>query len=130
MRLQRGGSLALDDAFALGLALRYTFSSSTAGSSSIKRVLEIYDQTRRPHTSRLLAIVHGLVNKKADVYGSPEEEDLALLARMKNRPDTASRLSEHDMVAAFQRVVDSFENGTRGRGRGLGGEAVSLRSNI
>jgi salicylate hydroxylase len=102
--------LALDDAFALGLALKYTLSSpSTGSSSSIKKALEIYDQTRRPHTSRLLAIVHGLVNKKADAFRSDAEEDAALIARMKNRPDTAW-LSEHDVVAAFQRVVESFES--------------------
>lgn len=53
--------------------------------------------------------MHGLVNKKADAFTSPEEEDAALIARMKNRPDT-EWLSEHDVVAAFQRVVEGLES--------------------
>jgi salicylate hydroxylase len=53
--------------------------------------------------------VHGLVNKKAEDFRSPEEEDAALVARIKNRPDT-EWLSEHKVVEAFQRVVEGLES--------------------
>jgi salicylate hydroxylase len=104
-----GGSLALDDSFALALALRHAVSLAQPeafnnGPSNVRRALELYDQTRRPHTERLLEIVHGQINKKPEVYGSPEEENLALISKMTNRPDT-TWLSEHDVVEAFQRVL-------------------------
>ncbi|KAF3406205.1 Salicylate hydroxylase [Talaromyces pinophilus] len=106
-----GGSLALDDSFALALALRHAFSLAQPGTfnngpSNLRRALELYDQTRRPHTGRLLEIVHGQINKKPEVYGSPEEENLALISKMTNRPDT-TWLSEHDVVEAFQRVLEN-----------------------
>ncbi|KUL87636.1 hypothetical protein ZTR_05832 [Talaromyces verruculosus] len=106
-----GGSLALDDSFALSLALRHAFSLAQLGAfnngpSNVRRALELYDQTRRPHTGRLLEIVHGQINKKPEVYGSPEEENLALISKMTNRPDT-TWLSEHDVTEAFQRVLEN-----------------------
>jgi len=125
-----GGSLALDDAYALGLALRHAFSfTSSTRSQAIGKALEIYDLTRRPHTSRLLGIVHELINKEEEVYRSAAEEDAALTARFKNRADTAW-LSEHDVVAAFQRVIDGREKREEsGRGRELH-DAVSLSSKL
>lgn len=73
-----GGSLALDDSFALALALRHAFSLAEPGafnngSSYIRKALELYDQTRRPHTGRLLEIVHGQINKKPEAYQSPRK---------------------------------------------------------
>lgn len=104
-----GGSLALDDSFALAIALRHAFSSAepsafNKGSSYIRKALELYDQTRRPHTGRLLEIVHGQINKKPEAHQSAEEEDLALITKMTKRPDT-TWLSEHDVVEAFQQVL-------------------------
>lgn len=105
-----GGSLALDDSFALALALRHVFSLAKPsgfnnGPSYIRKALELYDQTRRPHTGRLLEIVHGLINKKPEDHQSAEEEDLALITKMTKRPDT-TWLSEHDVVKAFQQVLE------------------------
>ena len=68
----------------------------------------MYDQTRRPHTARLLSIVHGLINRTAPTFATPEEEDEALRARMRNRPDL-QWLSEHDVEKAFAQVVADSE---------------------
>jgi salicylate hydroxylase len=105
-----GGSLALDDSFALALAFRHALSLAKPGDfnigpSYIRRALELYDQTRRPHTGKLLEIVHGQINKKPEAHQSIEEEDSALIAKMRNRPDT-EWLSEHDVVEAFQQVLE------------------------
>lgn len=109
-----GGSLALDDSFALALALRHAFSLAQTGGfnngpSNVRRALELYDQTRRPHTGRLLEIVHGQINKKPNVHQSAEEEDSALIAKMTNRPDT-TWLSEHNVAEAFQQVLEKQQS--------------------
>jgi salicylate hydroxylase len=105
-----GGSLALDDSLALGLAFKHIFSSHSSNlpfsQENIRRAFSLYDQTRRPHTARLLSIVHGLISRKAPSYATPEEEDEALRARMKSRPDL-QWLSEHDVEKAFAQVVKS-----------------------
>ncbi|KAK1240396.1 hypothetical protein MKX07_004424 [Trichoderma sp. CBMAI-0711] len=107
-----GGSLALDDSLALGLAFKHIFSSGAAPVSfsqeNIKAALGLYDETRRPHTARLLSIVHGLINRKVPTFATPEEEDEALRARMRNRPDL-QWLSEHDVEEAFAQVAAKYE---------------------
>ncbi|PTB63292.1 FAD/NAD(P)-binding domain-containing protein [Trichoderma citrinoviride] len=107
-----GGSLALDDSLALGLAFKHVFSPGAAivplSQENIRRALSLYDQTRRPHTARLLSIVHGLINRTAPTFATPEEEDEALRARMRNRPDL-QWLSEHDVEKAFAQVVADSE---------------------
>ncbi|KAH0493371.1 hypothetical protein TgHK011_000044 [Trichoderma gracile] len=107
-----GGSLALDDSLALGLAFKHVFSSGAAtvpfSQENMRKALTLYDETRRPHTARLLSIVHGLINRKAPAFATPEEEDEALRARMRNRPDL-QWLSEHDVEKAFACVVANHE---------------------
>ncbi|CRL22116.1 Aromatic-ring hydroxylase-like [Penicillium camemberti] len=102
-----GGSLALDDSLALGLAFKEVFSSKNATFSArnINKALQLYSQTRQPHTARLLGIVHSQINKKGTIFATPEEEDAALVARLTNRPNT-EWLSEHDVEAAFNDVVE------------------------
>lgn len=103
-----GGSLALDDAFALGLAFRYVFGArpqSVPGTGNIGRALDLYAKTRQPHTDRLLRIVHGqLNNSQSSKPASAEEENERLISRLRNRTDT-EWLSEHDVEAAFGDVV-------------------------
>ncbi|KAL7931364.1 FAD/NAD(P)-binding domain-containing protein [Trichoderma chlorosporum] len=112
-----GGSLALDDSLALGLAFKHVFSSGTLNlpfsQGNIRQAFSLYDQTRRPHTARLLSIVHGLISRKAPTYATAEEEDAALRARMKSRPNL-QWLSEHDVERAFARVVENFEKDATG----------------
>ncbi|KAM3543912.1 hypothetical protein ARSEF1564_003133 [Beauveria bassiana] len=103
-----GGSLALDDALALGLALRHVSESKAAGTvlqlGEVQHALTLYDRTRQPHASKLLDIVHGALAKNQSSHASAEAEDEALIARLKNRPDL-TWLSEHDVEAAFARTV-------------------------
>jgi salicylate hydroxylase len=119
-----GGSLALDDSYALALAFRHIFSSSSARTAATGKVpftaanigkgLALYDRTRRPHTARLLKIVHAQVSTKrptALLATSAEKEknaDAALIERMRNRPDT-EWLAEHDVERAFRGVVEAVE---------------------
>jgi salicylate hydroxylase len=109
-----GGSLALDDALALGLALKHVFNSSLTHAlpsvDGVGKALELYSETRQPHTARLLRIIHNQIDQKPRGNSTAEEEDAALLARMKNRPNTVW-LSEHDVEAAFAATVEQFEAG-------------------
>lgn len=103
--------MALDDSLALGLAFKHVFNSSTGPVYSIEkinRVLSLYSKTRQPHTARLLRIVHNQIEQRASGATSLEEEDAALVARMKKRPNT-EWLSEHDVEAAFTAVVNESE---------------------
>ena len=99
-----GGSLALDDALALGLAFKHVFQRSTFSIEKIERALALYSQTRQPHTARLLGIVHDQIDLKVASFATSEAEDEALVARLKGRPDT-TWLSEHDVEAAFGAVA-------------------------
>lgn len=107
-----GGSLALDDALALGLAFKHAFNpSSTRPSYSVENIdkaLRLYSKTRQPHAARLLRIVHNQIGQRPRVNITPEEEDAALVAKMKSRPNTAW-LSEHDVEAAFAATVEQLE---------------------
>lgn len=107
-----GGSLALNDALCLGLALRYVSKSRKPTQqlqlSDIQFAFELYDEARRPHATRLLKIVHSQLHKEPPVYSSSEEEDKALVARFKNRPDL-TWLSEHDVDEALGHVITKYE---------------------
>ncbi|KAJ5643494.1 uncharacterized protein N7484_006001 [Penicillium longicatenatum] len=106
-----GGSLALDDAFALGLAFKHVVKSSDGKLplllDDIEKALEFYTNTRKPHTDRLLHVVHHQIGTKTPVSGTLEE-DAKLVSRMKNRPDTVW-LSEHDVEAAMGATIAQAE---------------------
>ncbi|KAJ5136270.1 hypothetical protein N7448_004824 [Penicillium atrosanguineum] len=109
-----GGSLALDDALALSLAMKHVFSSSSIPPSfpvdKVGKALELYSKTRQPHTARLLHIIHNQISQKPQGNMTPEEEEHALIKRMKSRPNT-EWLSEHDVEAAFAATVEQLEAG-------------------
>lgn len=104
-----GGSLALDDALALGLAFKHVFGSSASRPpftiENVQKALGLYSSTRQPHTARLLRIVHSQIDKRGTQLASAEEEDDALVARMRSRPNT-EWLSEHDVEAAFALTIE------------------------
>lgn len=124
-----GGSLAIDDAHALLLAFRHTFSSSRTETSyldvsgkhdvnaAIEKALKLYDRIRRPHTERLLKIVLDGISDSDQIQRGPERtsnspndvnsED-AVTRRIKNKPDV-TWLSEHDVEKAFQDLVDGAD---------------------
>ncbi|KAJ5709505.1 hypothetical protein N7493_010839, partial [Penicillium malachiteum] len=107
-----GGSLALDDALALGLVFKHVFQASAVNqfsSDQIKESLDLYAETRKPHTDRLLRIVHTQIGTKASGFTTAEEEDTKLIAKMRNRPDT-EWLSEHDVEAALTATIKRQES--------------------
>lgn len=108
-----GGSLALDDSLALGLAFKEVFSSSKAtfSNENINKAFGLYSQTRQPHTARLLGIVRSQIDKKGTIFATHEEE-VALVARMTGRPST-EWLLEHGVEAAFTAVVERLEGAQR-----------------
>ncbi|KIW12675.1 hypothetical protein PV08_09953 [Exophiala spinifera] len=98
-----GGSLALDDAYALFLALKHTIPDWQASKPSTHRLqaaLNLYEATRRPHTDKLLDSVLASRNVK------PPQNDEELRQRMLNRASTLW-LSEHDVQGAFANVVSA-----------------------
>ena len=93
-----GGSLAIDDAYALYLSFLHVFppdkSIENPSASDIERALTLYESTRRPHTEKLQRLVLN-IRKQVD---SPTDEQLRL--KMINRENT-EWLTEHDVEAAF-----------------------------
>lgn len=93
-----GGSLALDDAYTLFLALAYTISdthSTKPSQDQLRTALDLYEATRRPHTDRLLSSV--LASKDAP----PIHSDTEIRAKIRDRKSTLW-LTEHDVIKAFQ----------------------------
>ncbi|GAB1207822.1 hypothetical protein APSETT445_006557 [Aspergillus pseudonomiae] len=106
-----GGSLAIDDAYALFLAFQHTLGSCRAQKPKrheIRNALGLYDETRRPHTERLLTIV--LKGIGAQVTNTDSDE--ILVERVRNKPNT-TWLSEHDVEKAFQGVLQNRSVGDR-----------------
>ena len=98
-----GGSLAIDDAYALFLAFRHALGSSRAQKPKeyeVRAALALYDETRRPHTERLLTIVLKGIGGQA----TNTDSDEVLVERVRNKPNT-TWLSEHDVEKAFQSVL-------------------------
>ncbi|KAB8263022.1 hypothetical protein BDV32DRAFT_146813 [Aspergillus pseudonomiae] len=106
-----GGSLAIDDAYALFLAFQHTLGSCRAQKPErheIRNALGLYDETRRPHTERLLAIVLKGIGAQA----TNTDSDEILVERVRNKPNT-TWLSEHDVEKAFQGVLQNRSVGDR-----------------
>ncbi|EKD20500.1 uncharacterized protein L3040_004212 [Drepanopeziza brunnea f. sp. 'multigermtubi'] len=103
-----GGSLAIDDAYALYRSITSVFPpAATEGPSpgEIRRALELYEATRRPHAVRLLQVVHANNEMKTrKIRAETRETDGELRARAKRGSGT-TWLHEHDVVRAFEEVL-------------------------
>ncbi|KAE8368952.1 hypothetical protein BDV27DRAFT_141643 [Aspergillus caelatus] len=100
-----GGSLAIDDAYALFLAFRHVLGSfrvQKPRAYEVRDALALYDETRRPHTERLLKIVLNGIGAQA----TNKDSDEILVERVRNKPNT-TWLSEHDVEKTFQRVLQN-----------------------
>lgn len=108
-----GGSLAINDAYALARALAHVWPPGEAfmkpTRQELGRALGLYDETRRPLVTRLLNVVHG--NAQARRWAAEKrgedgegETDAELRIRIANRPDM-SWLTEHDVDEAFEAVL-------------------------
>ncbi|CAK7268612.1 hypothetical protein SEPCBS119000_003149 [Sporothrix epigloea] len=119
-----GGSLALDDAWALAAALREVVPalSETSASGNVApkaldtdlvQALQLYEATRKAHTDRLLQLVHAantarvarLRDSKRAAAGP--ETDEQLLKRIRGRADV-TWLYEHDVTAAFSDALQEL----------------------
>lgn len=101
-----GGSLAIDDAYALYLAIKHVFPESATEKPSKQKIgesLRLYEATRKPHADRLLDIVHKTNARKAASVEKPLSDD-ELKKVVAGRPDTIW-LHEHDVVGAFNEVL-------------------------
>ncbi|KAE9963403.1 hypothetical protein BLS_009328 [Venturia inaequalis] len=113
-----GGSLAIEDAYALSLALfsvlpalpvTTTASSSSGvmkpGPQELEGALRLYEDIRKPHAERLLAKVHAANELKLGrLREGRVESDEELRERAGRGSDTAW-LHEYDVVRAFEEVV-------------------------
>ncbi|OGM49771.1 monooxygenase [Aspergillus bombycis] len=100
-----GGSLAIDDAYALFLAFQHALGSSRdqkPKAHEVRDALVLYDETRRPHTERLLTIVLRGIGAPA----TNTDSDEILVERVQNKPNT-TWLSEHDVQKTFQGVLQN-----------------------
>ncbi|CAH0038017.1 unnamed protein product [Clonostachys solani] len=104
-----GGSLAINDAHALSLALFHVWppsaSSRKPSAAELHRVFEIYQATRKPQVDRLLESVHqSVAGRRVKTDSGSEETDEQLRKRVSERMDPYW-VAEHDVEAAFEAVV-------------------------
>ncbi|KAF4763935.1 hypothetical protein HAV15_001309 [Penicillium sp. str.  len=101
-----GGSLAMNDAHALALALAHVWPTEKDTKPSrrqLERALALFDGTRRPHVNKLIELVEiGLAARQAKLRDARkvEETDKELRERISGLSDIAW-LAEHDVEAAF-----------------------------
>lgn len=103
-----GGSLAIDDAYALSLAILWVFpitATRRPSGDEISKALKLYEATRKPHADRLLNLVLAANKAKAAriLSGIPETDE-ELRARAGKGSNTAW-LHEHDVVSAFEQTL-------------------------
>ncbi|KAE8445956.1 hypothetical protein EG329_012735 [Mollisiaceae sp. DMI_Dod_QoI] len=103
-----GGSLAIDDTYALYLSLISVFPATAKQKPSteeIVRIMKLYERTRKPHAEKLLKMVHSSNAAKIDKLKSGTvETDEELRARAAKGSNTAW-LHEHNVVQAFDETL-------------------------
>lgn len=117
-----GGSLAIEDAYTLSLALfsvlpalplTTTASSSSSSSSGLLKpgprelegALRLYEDVRKPHAERLLAKVHAANEVKLGRLREGRVESDGELRERAGRGSDTAWLHEYDVVRAFEEVV-------------------------
>jgi salicylate hydroxylase len=107
-----GGSLAIDDAYALHHSLNSIFTRSDNQKPSaheIGQALRLYEATRKPHAEKLLKVVHaGNAAKIEKIRKGTLEKDEELRARAQKGSNTGW-LHEHDVVKAFEEALTASE---------------------
>ncbi|OTA99305.1 hypothetical protein M426DRAFT_325285 [Hypoxylon sp. CI-4A] len=125
-----GGSLALDDAWAFASSILHVFPENASGKptdADVLKALRIYEKTRKPHTDKVMSVVHDSNAKKLERYSQASEpqSDEQLRAGIINRADP-SWIHEHDVQAAFARAVAEEEGAGAGAGQSVLGEQARL----
>lgn len=108
-----GGSLALDDAWAFGEAVRHVFPPAVGtegppAAEDLARALRIYERTRKAHADRVMAVVREMNRRKVERLGGVTTDE-ELRARLEGRYDP-SWIHEHDVRDAFARALDTMAN--------------------
>jgi salicylate hydroxylase len=107
-----GGSLAIDDAYALYLCLNSVISGSTdpkPWAHKIGKALRLYEATRKPHAEKLLRVVHaGNAAKKEKIRKGTLEKDEELRARAQRGSNTRW-LHEHDVAKTFEETLTAMK---------------------
>ncbi|KAF2014502.1 FAD/NAD(P)-binding domain-containing protein [Aaosphaeria arxii CBS 175.79] len=102
-----GGSLAIDDAWAFASSLLQAFPTDATklpSDEDISRALRVYNNTRKPHTDRVLETVHKGNNARVAAIGKSETDE-QLRARFQNRINP-TWIHEHDVQEAFRKAVE------------------------
>ncbi|KAH7398035.1 hypothetical protein BKA64DRAFT_56237 [Cadophora sp. MPI-SDFR-AT-0126] len=104
-----GGSLAIDDAYTLSLALNSVFPATATRKPSLEELaaaLKLHESIRKPHAERLLKHVHAgndaRIQKLRSGRAEPDEELRAKAAK----GSSTNWLHEHDVVRAFEEAVE------------------------
>jgi salicylate hydroxylase len=107
-----GGSLAIDDAYALYLSLNSVLGGSTDQKPSAHKIgeaLRLYEATRKPHAEKLLKVVHtGNAAKIEKIRKGILEKDEELRARAQKGSNTGW-LHEHDVAKTFEETLKAME---------------------
>jgi salicylate hydroxylase len=103
-----GGSLAIDDAYALYLSMKYVFPISAIRKPSAQEItqsLRLYEATRKPHAEKLLKVVHAVNAAKIEnIRNGVIETDEQLRARAA-RGSNMGWLHEYDVIKAFEETM-------------------------
>lgn len=103
-----GGSLAIDDAYALSLSILSIFPLDSIAKPSgpeIRKALELYQATRKPHADRLLRMVHTANQAKAEKIRSGKSESDEELRSRAAKGSNTTWLHEHDVVKTFNETL-------------------------
>ncbi len=109
-----GGSLAIDDAYALSLALEHVWPAASAHlrkptDEELEAVFRLYEATRKPHINKIIAAAsQQVIGNKAKIEPNEAQAEESLAQRVDNRPDP-SWISEHDVEKAFQAAVHEMD---------------------
>jgi salicylate hydroxylase len=80
----------------------------------IREVFDLYEATRRPHTGKVLAVVHETRAETADrlqkLFAGEPETDEDFRYRLTHRGDPVW-VNEHDVEAAFVKVLEESASG-------------------
>lgn len=103
-----GGSLAIDDAYALYISLLSNFpleSTTKPSGAEVRKALELYEATRKPHADRLLHMVLAANTARAERTRSGRLESDDELRDRASKGSNTTWLHEHDVVKTFEQTL-------------------------
>lgn len=104
-----GGSLAIDDVYALSLAITSAFPADAKRKPStieVSKALKLYEMVRKPHAERLLRMVHAANEARVQKLRSGNFELGDDLRARAAKGSNTNWLHEHDVERAFKEVTE------------------------